>query len=378
MRSAFIHSQQLARFKAYQGYPWQFKRGEATYQLCKKLKLFDHDWITVHTPKPASQADILTFHTQEYVNMLKKANKGVFEEEWLSSGLGTTECPVYKGVYDYHVLALGGTLLGVELISRDKADVVFSPTGGFHHAGKDFASGFCYINDIVIAIKKWRRAKKRVLFIDIDAHHSDQVQEAFYQSSQVMCMSFHESGKTLFPFKTGFEDEIGKGRGKGYTINVPLPENTTDDDFLWAYGEIFLPVAKRFKPDVVVAALGADVLSSDPFSHLQLTNIAVSQALEGLLQVAPKLLALGCGGYVLDNIARTWTLAWAIMNGLGPKEEEAALFGGMFWGDDLTSLKDRPLFVSDEAREKSKSIVQDVVHGIKRRVFPILEIDVLA
>ena len=374
MRSAFIHSQQFAMFKAYTGYPWLFERSEVTYRLCKKLQLFDHDWIGIYSPKAASTADILSFHTKEYITILKKANKGVFEEKWLKYGLGTTECPIYKGVYDYHALAAGSTLLGAELISQDKADIVFSPTGGFHHAGKDFASGFCYINDIVIAIRKWLRRRKRILLIDIDAHHSDQVQEAFYRTSRVMCVSFHESGKTLFPFKTGFENEIGKGRGKGHTINVPLPENTSDQEFLWAFGEIFLPVAQGFKPDIVVAALGADVLFSDPFSHLQLTNISVSQALEIIVQVSPKLLALGCGGYVLKDIARTWTLAWAVMNGLGPKEDDTALFGGMFWGDSLSSLKDRPHFVSDDIRKKVRSNLHSVVRTIQKNVFPILGI----
>ncbi|MDY6839310.1 MAG: hypothetical protein SWH78_15200 [Thermodesulfobacteriota bacterium] len=374
MRSAFVHSEQFSRFKAYRGYPWQFKRGEATHGLCERLGLLNHDWMTVHKPKPASTDDILTFHTEDYVTILKKANKGVSQEEWLTYGLGTMECPVYKGVYDYHALAAGGTLLGVDLISQDKADTVFCPTGGFHHAGKDFAAGFCYLNDIVMAIKKVLRARKRVLFVDIDAHHGDEVQAAFYRSSRVMCLSFHESGETLFPFKTGFEDEIGKGHGKGYTINVPLPEDTSDQEFTWAFEEVFLPVAKGFDPDMVVAALGVDVLFSDPFSHLKLTNLSFSQALERIVACSPKLLALGCGGYVLEDMARTWTLAWAIMNGLGPKEEDAALFGGVFWGDDLTSLKDRPLFVSDDIRKKTKKSVRRVVGKIKEIVFPILDI----
>ncbi|MDY6950537.1 MAG: acetoin utilization protein AcuC [Thermodesulfobacteriota bacterium] len=374
MRSVFVHSEQFSRFKAYQGYPWQFKRGEATHRLCERLGLLHHDWMTVHKPKPASTEEILTFHTEEYVTILKKANKGVSQEEWLTCGLGTMECPVYKGVYDYHALAAGGTLLGMDLISGDRADRVFCPTGGFHHAGKDFASGFCYLNDIVMAIKKALCQKKRVLFVDIDAHHGDQVQAAFYRSSRVMCLSFHESGETLFPFKTGFEDETGKGHGKGYTINVPLPENTSDQEFTWAFEEVFLPVAKGFNPDIVVAALGVDVLFSDPFSHLKLTNLSFSQALERIVDCSPKLLALGCGGYVLEDMARTWTLAWAIMNGLGPKEEDAAMFGGAFWGDDLTSLRDRPLFVPEDVRKKTTKSVRRVVGKIKKVVFPVLDI----
>jgi len=189
-----------------------------------------------------------------------------------------------------------------------------------------------------------------------------------------MVISFHESGKTLFPFKSGFEDEIGEGPGKGYTINVPLPENTSDEDFLWAFEKVFLPAGRAFKPDFVVAVLGTDGLFCDPLSHLQLTNVSFSQALEMILQISPKLLALGCGGYVLENVARTWTLAWAIMNGLGPKEEDAALFGGMFWGDRLSSLKDRPHFLPDDVKKQVKAEVQRVVRAIEEAVFPILDI----
>lgn len=375
MRSAYIYSEKFAKFKAYKGYPWLFERSEATYQLCKKLHLFDHDWTSIYIPKPANTEELLSFHTKKYISLLKRANNGIFKEERLKYGLGTTECPVFKGVYDYHALAAGATLLGAELIDEGKADIVFSSTGGFHHAGKDFAAGFCYINDVVLAIKKWLRRRKRVFYIDIDAHHGDQVQEAFYSTSKVMTVSFHESGHTLFPFKTGFENEIGRGRGKGYTINVPLPENTSDEEFLWAFDNIFLPVAQAFQPDVVVAVLGADVLFSDPFSHLQLTNVAISKALQTIVQVSPKLLALGSGGYVVENIARTWALVWAIMNDVGPREEDFAAFGGMFWGDGLSSLKDRPQFVPDNIREKTQAEVQRVVRTIEKSVFPILKIE---
>jgi len=374
VRSAFIYSQKFAKFRAHKGYPWLFDRSEVTYQLCDKLQLFDHDSTEIHTPKPARTEALLSFHTKKYISLLKKANQGKPDEEWLRHGLGTTECPVFEGVYDYHALAAGATLLGAELIDQGEADVVFSPTGGFHHAGKDFAAGFCYINDIVLAIKKWLRRRKRILYIDIDAHHGDQVQAAFYNTSKVMTVSFHEGGHTLFPFKTGFESEIGQGRGKGYSINVPLPENTCDEEFLWAFDRIFLPVARAFQPDVVVAVLGADVLFSDPFSSLQLTNISVSQALQTILQVSPKLLALGGGGYIRDNIARTWTLAWAIMNHQEPNEEDSTAFGGVFWGDGLSSLSDRPHFLPENLKKKTQADIQRVVRAIEKDVFPFLKI----
>jgi acetoin utilization protein AcuC len=375
MRSAFIYSKEFANFKAYKGHPWLFERSEVVYQLCTRLHLLDYEWMSIYDPKPADTEELLRFHTRKYIDLLKTANHGVSQRQWLWYGLGTTESPVFKGVYDYHALAAGATLLGSELIDEGKANIVFSPTGGFHHAGKDFASGFCYINDIVLVIKKWLRRRKRVFYIDIDAHHGDQVQEAFYSTSKVMTVSFHESGHTLFPFKTGFEDEIGRRSAKGYTINVPLPENTSDEEFLWAFDKIFLPAVQTFHPDVVVAVLGADVLFSDPFSHLQLTNSAISKAAQTIVQFSPKLLVLGGGGYVLENIARTWALAWAIMNDVGPREEDLAAFGGMFWGDGLSSLNDRPHFLPDNIRKKTQTEIQRVVQTIEKSVFPILKIE---
>jgi len=375
LRSAFLYSEKFAGLKAYKGYPWLFERSEATYQLAKRLGLFDHEWISICTPEPASFEELTAFHTKEYLAVLKKANNGNFKEEWLYYGIGTTECPVYEGVYDYHALAVGSTLLGADLLERGEADIVFGPTGGFHHAGEDFAAGFCYLNDVVLAIKKWLHRKKRILFIDIDAHHADQVQKAFYRHSRVMCISFHESGNTLFPFETGFQDEIGKGHGKGYTINVPLAENTSDEEFQWAFENVFFPVAEKFQPDIVLASIGVDTLFSDPLSHLQLTNRSISHAVRMIVQVSPRLLALGCGGYVLENVARTWTLAWAVMNELGPKEEDVALFGGMFWGDGLASLKDQPHFVPDSRRQKARRHLEGVVEMVQRNVFPILQID---
>jgi acetoin utilization protein AcuC len=375
IKSAFIYSKEFSKFKPPERYPWPVQRTEATYQLCKRLNLLDRDWISVYTPKPAKETELHSFHDKKYLGLLKRANDGTFKEEWLKYGLGTTECPVYKGVYDYHLLATGATLLGAKLIEEKAADIVFNPTGGFHHAGRDFASGFCYINDVVLAARKLLDLKKRVLYVDIDAHHGDQVQEAFYSSDKIMTISFHESGKTLFPFKTGFENEIGKGRGKGYTINVPMPENCGDDEFMWVFKRVFLPLVKSFKPDVVIGALGADGLFSDPFSNLQLSNVSYSQAAQMIVNHSPKLLALGCGGYVLENIARTWTLEWSIMNRLECSEEDTTSFGGVFWGDGVCSLQDTPHFIPDEIKKKNMREVKRIVAAIQKHIFPIHDIN---
>ncbi|MBU0733907.1 MAG: acetoin utilization protein AcuC [Proteobacteria bacterium] len=371
MKSAFIYNKAFSSFKPPKGYPWSVHRTEATYKLCNALNLLKHDWIQVQTPHPAEPSDLFSFHDKKYVGLLKEANSGIFNERWLSHGLGTTECPVYAGVYDYHLLCTGATLIGVKLISEENYDIVFNPSGGFHHAGRDFAAGFCYINDIVLAAKKLLDLQKRVLIVDIDAHHGDQVQEAFYESNKVMTISFHESGRTLFPFKTGFENEIGRGRGKGYNINVPMPENTGDAEFIWAFERVFPPLARSFEPDVIIAALGADGLYSDPLSHLQLTNVSYSKAVKEIVDQAKKLIAIGCGGYQLEDIARTWTLEWAIMNGLGCSEEDVVSFGGNFWGDGVCSLQDRDHFITDETRGKNRQELERIIRSIKKEIFPV-------
>ena len=374
MKSAFIYSDEFSKFKVGKEYPWLTERSDITYNKCKVLKLFDHDWIKVVQPKPASIKDLYLYHTKEYIDLLKKADKGVFDESMLRYGLGTLECPVTKGVFKYHNLAAGATIAGVNLLVRDGKDIVFSPTGGFHHAGPDFASGFCYINDINIAINKLLKKGKRILYVDIDAHHADMVQETFYSNPDVMKISFHESGKTLFPWKTGFENEIGSGKGKGYNINFPLPENTGDEEFLWGFERVFSPVASAFRADITFAIIGVDIISSDPLAHLQLTNNAFIKAVKIIKKASPKLLALGCGGYLPDNIERSWTLAWAAMNDLEAKEEDAVTFGGMFWGDGISSLLDRPLFLPDNIRKKTKKEIKRVYKYIVSNIFPILEI----
>ncbi|MBW2637046.1 MAG: hypothetical protein JRC86_05915, partial [Deltaproteobacteria bacterium] len=139
---------------------------------------------------------------------------------------------------------------------------------------------------------------------------------------------------------------------------------------------VFPPVAEAFKPDIICAVIGVDIIFSDPMTHLQMTNNAFMKAIKMITQAAPKLLALGSGGYVLDNIERSWTLAWAAMNDLEPKEEDAITFGGMFWGDGLSSLMDRPYFLPDDIREKTTKEIKRIYRYIKKTIFPMLGIKV--
>ncbi|MBW2624434.1 MAG: hypothetical protein JRD68_16110, partial [Deltaproteobacteria bacterium] len=161
------------------------------------------------------------------------------------------------------------------------------------------------------------------------------------------------------------------GRGKGYNVNVPLPAKTGDEVSMWAFEKVFIPLTTSFKPDIVITVLGADGLFSDPFSNLELTNIGYSQAVQMIVDHSPKLLALGGGGYVPENMARTWTLEWTIMNGLGCREEDNASFGGVFWGDGVCSLQDSSLFIPDDIRAANRRDLESTIAAIRKNVFPL-------
>jgi acetoin utilization protein AcuC len=371
MKTAFIFSEIFEGFQAYDGYPWAFARSRATYDLCRHYKLLDSKKSYVVSPLPALRQELEVYHTKPYLDLLHRANSGTFEESMLLKGVGTLECPVYKGCYDYHALTCGATLLAADLIEEGAVQVVFSPTGGLHHAGPDFASGFCYLNDINVTLDQLVKRGLRVFYVDIDAHHGDQVQEAWYSDNRIFTLSFHESGHTLFPWSTGYETEIGEGEGKGYNTNVPLPADTDDESFLWAFTNVFPPLIKAFQPDMVMAVIAVDTLNSDPQSHLRLTNIGYCEAVKLIAKHSRKLVALGCGGYNIDNIARSWTLAWAILNGIPIEDEAEALFGGQFWGDGISSLKDRPLFIDAETRKKTRQECERIVSYIEKTIFPV-------
>lgn len=368
MKSAFMYSPRFGRFFIRDGHPWHTTRSDVCYKLCRRYFLLDRDWISVIEPKAAAREDLGVFHTPAYLDLLQRANENVFEETMLASGLGTAECPVFEGVYDYNALIAGASLAGADLILSGQADVVFSPSGGMHHAGPDFAAGFCYVNDAVLAMKRLLGEGLRLLYVDIDAHHGDQIQAAFYDTDQVFCLSFHETPDTLFPFRTGFETELGRGKGRGYNVNVPLAPGTGDEVFSWAFREVYPPIVRGFAPDVVIGVFGMDMLFSDPMADLLLTNNALVEAVAIISRASPKLLAFGCGGYVLDNVARGWTLAWAAMTGQEIADDRSLTLGGVFLGDSDVSLWDGPHIVAEKTLAETRAEAERVVTYLRRKI----------
>jgi acetoin utilization protein AcuC len=386
--SAFIYSEEFSKFEYSSSHPFKPGRAKLTLDLCRRYGLVDWPWIRILPPQATDFQTLAEFHDETYLKVLKAIDSdAVARELWpdllskedlkgeprlLKYGLGTEDNPVFSGVYDFSLLTAGATLLGAKKIASGEIQVAFNPVGGFHHAGRDHAEGFCYVNDIAVAVIQLLKQGLRVAVVDIDAHHGNGVQDAFYGDNRVLVISFHQNGKDIYPW-SGFENEIGEGRGKGFTVNVPLPAGTDDEIFERAFEEIVPPLLGAFKPDIVIGELGADTHLADPLSDLNLTNLGYSRVVEKLAEMSPRLLALGGGGYDLYKTARNWTLAWAVLNGLEPRDEFAGVVGGMMFGPeaDAGEIYDKKFVTGGRAKEQIRREVDRVLASLKNTVFPL-------
>jgi acetoin utilization protein AcuC len=233
------------------------------------------------------------------------------------------------------------------------------------------ASGFCYINDAAVAIKYLHALGKRVAYIDIDAHHGDGVEYAFYDSKDVLTISLHESGQWLFP-GTGLVTDIGLSSARGFAVNMPLPPSTTDDIYLEVFYKIVPPFVEAFKPDIIVTQLGVDSFDTDPITHLSLTTNGFEEMVKAFRSFAIPWMALGGGGYDLSNVSRAWTLAWAIMNGVEAPEKVPkdliSINGEIFRNDSLRDEPIKPFILTKEDRE---TIDKDIEYLLKE-VLPLV------
>src|SRR5258706_520451 len=315
MKTALIYSDAWTRFDYGPEHPLRMERLGLTWRLMQAYELTTLPDAVVHAPEPAPEQAIAIYHDAEYLEMLKTCNSGRAPQLAARFGLGPGDNPVFPGLWDAARLCAAGSLLAADLVAGGRADRAFHFAGGLHHAMPSRASGFCYVNDAVLAILRLRARGMRVLNVDIDAHHGDGVQHAFYGDPNVLTISTHERGDYLFP-GTGFVEETGSGAGAGYSVNLPLEPFTDSSIYQPVFEQIVPPLFGAFRPDAVVAQLGIDSHRTDPLTHLALDVQGFSQALARITEFAPRVVALGGGGYDIGNVARAWTAAWAVMNGV--------------------------------------------------------------
>lgn len=353
--------------------PFSSRRAGRVRETLLQMGLLSGDNRLEAPPVPLTEQELLRFHTREYIDALKAAQDGRHSLRALEMGLGTGDCPVFPHMYDFVRLAGGGSLTGARMILRGEASVVFNPSGGFHHARADAASGFCYINDVVIAALEIAEAGRRLAVVDFDAHHGDGQQAAFYERGDILNVSIHESGRTLFPH-TGFETEIGRGEGLGTNINIPLPMGTYDSIYDFAFRSVAMPVLRAWKPDVVMLELGMDALSGDPLAHLNLTNNVLADLVELVCGLGAPVLALGGGGYNIANTVRSWALCWSVLCGEHSNQHDMSVgLGGVMLEntDWMGGLRDRVLHADHANRAEISAEIQRVVRYLKDTVFPL-------
>ncbi len=371
-KAIFVYSKELEKNGYPSEHPFNTSRPKKVREILNSMGMLSGDGRSEVPPEPASRVVLKKFHTAKYLHALKNATKGQWGIEALEMGIGTGDCPIFPGLYDYSVLATGATLTGAEMISSGSADIAFNPSGGFHHAHPERAAGFCYINDVALACLHFTDEGKRVLYLDVDVHHGDGVAYAFYDRSDVMTISFHQNPKTLFP-GTGFVDEIGTGDGLGYCVNVPLPIGTFDQVYQDTFEEIAMPLIKAYQPDVFVFELGADALAGDPLANLYLTNNTYVEVIKHLLTFEKPILMTGGGGYNVENTVRAWALAWSVICGAGPDEYMNLGLGGVMLEstDWQGGLRDRAVAVTAQQRSTVEPAIEEVKQKIKDTIFPI-------
>jgi acetoin utilization protein AcuC len=284
-----------------------------TYQLLQAYAAFDGLDSKVIAPTAADPKDLARCHTPEYIDAVRRLSEGNKQIQPWEYNFGPGDNPVFPAMYETEALKAGASLTAARMVALGQVDVAFSFAGGLHHAMAGHASGFCVFNDPAIAIHWLVEQGMRVVYVDIDAHHGDGVQAAFYDTDQVMTISLHESGHYLFP-GTGTVQESGTKEGQGYSVNVPLLPHTNDEVYLWTFETVVPPLIADFAPDVLVTQLGVDAHYRDPLAHLALTTDGYTTLLRAFRNMGLPWVALGGGGYNVHTVARVWTLAYGIMS----------------------------------------------------------------
>ena len=260
----------------------------------------------------ATPAELARFHDLDYIAAVQQAERDRRVDDAVSQRhhIGRAGNPVYPEVFSRPATACGATLAGVDLLlsGSEAPAVVHSPAGGTHHGRRDRAAGFCYFNDVVLGILRLLdRGVARVLYVDLDAHHGDGVEDAFRDEPRVLTISIHE--RERWPHTGTIGDQGPSWR------NLPVPPGFNDSELAFLIDEAVLPLGETFAPEVVVIQSGADALADDPMTKLALSNQALWRAVDGLGGLAPRALVLGGGGYNPWSVARCWAGVWATVAG---------------------------------------------------------------
>ena len=314
-----VWDERLTKYDFGPGHPLAPVRVELTIALARELGVLDRPEVTVLAPVSAQVTELELVHDADYIAAVRQA--GLDGRPNARYGLGTPDDPVFEGMHEASALVAGATLTAARAVWHGEAGHAASIAGGLHHAMRRSASGFCVYNDPAIAIR-WMLAEgaERIAYVDVDVHHGDGVQAAFYDDPRVLTISLHEHPATLFP-GTGLASEIGSGDGRGYAVNVALPAGTGDAGWLRAFDAVVPPLLRAFAPEVLVSQHGCDSHRLDPLANLELSIDAQRRAQLMVHDLAHETaggrwLLTGGGGYELVQVVpRSWTHLLAVAAG---------------------------------------------------------------
>ncbi|WP_255771318.1 acetoin utilization protein AcuC [Pseudarthrobacter sulfonivorans] len=302
------------------GHPMAPERMDLTARLAGSLGLLDLAHVSVAAPDVATDAELETVHSPEFVAAVRRVSQDPAQPDE-ARGLGTEDDPAFAGMHEAAARLAGGTLLAANAILDGSALHAVNFGGGMHHAARERASGFCIYNDAAVAIQRLLDAGiGRVAYIDVDAHHGDGTESIFWDDPRVLTISLHESGLTLFP-GTGFANETGGPHAEGSAVNVALPSGTGDAGWLRAFYAVVPQLMGAFQPEVIVSQHGCDSHRHDPLAHLNISVDGQREAATAVGNLAARYcggrwIATGGGGYsVTDVVPRSWSHLIAIAAG---------------------------------------------------------------
>jgi acetoin utilization protein AcuC len=380
-RASVVWTPEFLGYELSDSHPLAPVRLDLTMRLARELGVLDG--VELFEPEQAPDSEIGRVHTASYISAVKSAPEVAFG---VGHGLGTEDNPIFPHMHEASALVCGGSLLAAQHLAEGRADRAVNIAGGLHHAMADHAAGFCVYNDCSVAIS-WLldNGFERIVYLDVDVHHGDGVQAAFYDDPRVMTISIHQHPLTIWP-GTGWPGEYGKGDGEGYAVNVPLLPGTTDSGWLRAFHAVVPSLLTAFRPQVLVTQCGADTHAEDPLANLSLSvdgQREIYRTVRTLVEESggAKWLVLGGGGYALFRVVpRAWThlLATVLDRDVEPARPLPA-----GWVAHTTRLTGLPLptamtdwrEVSYEPWTEGAERVDTAVMEVRRAVFPLHGLD---
>ncbi|MGH3470909.1 MAG: acetoin utilization protein AcuC [Nocardioidaceae bacterium] len=348
-----VFDEELTRYDFGPGHPMAPVRVDLTIRLARALGVLDLPGVDVAPAPIATDDELMLIHTQDYLDAVRRVSADPDLKD-PSRGLGTEDNPTFAGMHQASAHVVGATLEAARRVWSGRSLHAVNIGGGLHHAMADSASGFCIYNDPAVAIAWLLEAgAERVAYVDVDAHHGDGVQAAFYDNPRVLTISLHETPRTLFP-GTGLATDSGGPGAEGMAVNIPMPPGTTDAGWLRAFHAVVPELLRSFRPSVLVSQHGCDSHRDDPLTHLLLsvdgqraTNLAIHELAHEVC--GGRWVALGGGGYaIVDVVPRTWTHLLSIVAGrpLDPMTRVPSTW--LAHVRELTG-RDAPLTMTDDA-----------------------------